>query len=243
MLQVWMPTGDRAREHRAHGAGARLPRGALQTLLVQGCCWALQQCCGLALGSGHRAGGKGTASSQQPQFLLCGFTTLCKRPQEPSEVWGTWGAPPASPLKVPHANDVHHFCQHLCGGPAWGWGPLASQHWAPHSLWEVLALHTSDQDRQGTQDDVLCLGAPSRCMGWVQGLPKHWPQQQLAMLEGQTFPRRRGGTAARRAVPGLPHPHSCNCGACSFCISNGETQMVTAECKMHLLKSAADCSS
>lgn len=66
-----------------------------------------------------------------------------------------------------------------------------------------------------------------------------WPQQQRAVLDGQ---RRRGGMAARSAVLGLPDPHSCNCGACSFCISNGETQMVTAECKTHLLKSAADCS-
>lgn len=44
-------------------------------------------------------------------------------------------------------------------------------------------------------------------------------------------------------LPSLPEPRSCGCGAHSSCISNGETQMVTAECKMHLLKSAADCSS
>lgn len=73
---------------------------------------------------------------------------------------------------------------------------------------------------------------------WDTLLPKPWPQLQLALLEGQDFPRRRRG-----GVLGLPDPPSCNCAAHSFCISNGETQMVTAECKMHLLKSAADCSS
>lgn len=142
-----------------------LPQGVPQTLLVQGCCWAPQRCCGLALGLGCRAGGKGTASSQQPQFLPCGFTSPCKHAQEPSEVWGMWGPPPTSPLKGPYAN-MHHFCQHLCGVPAWGWAPPAPQHQAPHSLpQKVLALHTSDEDRQGTQDDAPCLGAPSQCMG------------------------------------------------------------------------------
>lgn len=53
---------------------------------------------------------------------------------------------PTSPLKVPHAN-MHRFCQHFCGVPAWGWAPPTPQHWAPHSLLEVLALHISGQGR------------------------------------------------------------------------------------------------
>lgn len=55
-----------------------------------------------------KAGGKGTASSGKPQLLLCGFTSLWERAQEPSEVCGTQAAAPACPLEVSRAI-THHF--------------------------------------------------------------------------------------------------------------------------------------
>lgn len=81
-----------------------------------------------------KAGGKGTASSGQPQFLLCGFTSLWERAQEPCEAWGTQAAPPACPLAVSHAI-MHHFWV-----TTWAWGALCPNS-GPHSL------HTSDRTR------------------------------------------------------------------------------------------------
>lgn len=75
---------------------------------------------------------------------------------------GCTGSTPTSPPKVPHAN-MHRFCQHLCGVPAWGWAPSRPQHWAPCSLLEVLALHISGQGRRGMQDDAPCLGGCGVC--------------------------------------------------------------------------------
>lgn len=117
-VQVWMPTGD----HERGWAGCpQVPSGPSWR---QG-----------------KAGEKGTASSGQPQFLLCGFTSLWERAQEPCEAWGTQAAPPACPLAVSHAI-MHHFWV-----TTWAWGALCP-NLGPHSL------HTSDR----TQDDAPRLG-------------------------------------------------------------------------------------
>lgn len=143
------------------------PVWALQALLMQGCSQPSWQCCGLALGSCHEAGGKGTTSSGQPQFLLCGFTSRCEHAQEPSEVWGMQGAPPhllGNFLKP----DVHHFfvgCQH----------PITRL---------PTACRRSRLSKAPVGTDRGCRRMPcSWCMGWEWGLPKDWPQQPLAILE------------------------------------------------------------
>lgn len=199
--QVWMPTGDHTQEHRAHGAVAWLPRGTPQTLLMQGNVVVLWS--GSWLGpSRWRERHSFFPAASIPALWLHQSIRVCTATLRGL---GRAASTPTSSLKVLHVN-VHRFCQQLCGVPAWGRAPPAPWHWAPHSLWEVLALHISGQERQGMQEDGPCLGAPFLCLGWAQGVCPRTGPAATGHAGGMDHPKeeRRGGCT--QSCAGRPRP-------------------------------------